>query len=253
LVGTPKKRAKREAAARATAEAVRQSATAEGEAAIGEVAASPSSTKPKRNGKPGSQIPAGTASLIQERQSAESTPDTRQQPRQLGRPSTFTDEIAEEICDFVAAGGHLAQYCEQPGKPEKRTIYRWIAKHPDTFGPAYARARVARALARSDALDELIDRVVAGGIDSNAARIAIDAHKWQMARENQNLFGDRLTTEVKAKVEVLDHTPLSKIELARRIAFRLQRGADALAELSPEELAKLGELPPLLEMQAFIK
>jgi hypothetical protein len=240
LAGTPKKRARREAAVKAAAEATRRSITAGGEDGM-------------RDRKTGSQIPASTTSLLQERQSAKSTQNTEQQPCQLGRPSTFTEEIAEEICDFVAAGGHLAQYCEQPGKPEKRTIYRWIAKHSRTFGPAYARARVARALARSDALDELIDRVVAGEIDSNAARIAIDAHKWQMARENQNLFGDRLTTEVKAKVEVLDHPPLNKIELARRIVYRLQRGADAVAELSAEEVAKLGELPPLIEMQAFAK
>jgi hypothetical protein len=79
-------------------------------------------------------------------------------------------------------------------------------------------------------MDEQIDRVVKGEIDPNAARVAFDAHKWQAARENQNLFGDRTATEVSGPnggpLEIQETPKRPMIEIARRIVFLMQRATD---------------------------
>jgi hypothetical protein len=259
MAGTPIKRARREAAARAAAEAARQQAIGEADSAIGRAAATPGIAAPGRRGKIGSKASRGHIPHIEAQgkspQHAEWIASSAQGAA-LGddhstRPVEYTEQLGQEVVEHIASGSVLKDYCSQPGKPSSRTIYRWIAKHPKTFGQAYLRARETRALSRIDMMDDLVRRVVEGQLDPNAARVAIDALKWQAGKENQLLFGDRTTHEIKAEVIHRDETPLQMIERARRIAFFLQRGADLVAALPPEERAKLPPVPPLLEGRAL--
>ena len=57
----------------------------------------------------------------------------------------------------------------------------------------YLRAREHRAHARFERLQELMDRIESGELDPTAARVMIDALKWQCAHEKPNVYGDSLT------------------------------------------------------------
>jgi len=108
----------------------------------------------------------------------------------MGRPSAFTPELGDAICDRVA-GRPLAAVCRDEDMPSRETVYSWLRKHKE-FLDNYTRARATRAFARADQIDDVIEGVRSGDIKPDAARVEIDALKWQAGKENAPLFGDRL-------------------------------------------------------------
>lgn len=47
-------------------------------------------------------------------------------PKKTGRPSKYTPEIAQQICEQLADGVPLREICRQDGFPEWRTVYDWM-------------------------------------------------------------------------------------------------------------------------------
>ena len=68
-----------------------------------------------------------------------------------GRPSSYTEEVAEELCIRLGLGESLAQICRDPEMPAQSTVYLWLLRHPD-FSERYTRAREEQAEAERDAL-----------------------------------------------------------------------------------------------------
>lgn len=60
----------------------------------------------------------------------------------MGRPSTFTQEIADEICERIGEGEPLAQICRDEHMPGLTTVYDW-QKANEEFSESIARAREA--------------------------------------------------------------------------------------------------------------
>jgi len=98
-----------------------------------------------------------------------------------GRPTKYTDEIADEISVWIAEGNSLRSYCRQKGKPVLSTVCLWIVTHKD-FSERYARAREAAGYAHADDILDVSDLVKAGKLDPNAARVIIDAKKRSAER-----------------------------------------------------------------------
>jgi hypothetical protein len=57
-----------------------------------------------------------------------------------GRPSTFTQEIADAICERMAKGEPLAVICREDAMPCASTVWRWQQERPE-LSQAIARAR----------------------------------------------------------------------------------------------------------------
>lgn len=60
-----------------------------------------------------------------------------------GRPSTYTPELAERICDLIREGKSERQICKMPGMPDAVTLRRWKDTNPE-FCTQSARARSKR-------------------------------------------------------------------------------------------------------------
>jgi len=58
----------------------------------------------------------------------------------MGRISTYTPEVAAEICERLSTGEPLAQICRDENMPAYRTVSDWRAAHPD-FAAEFAHAR----------------------------------------------------------------------------------------------------------------
>jgi hypothetical protein len=68
----------------------------------------------------------------------------------MGRPSTFTQEIADEICARVMESDYgLEEICEADDLPSARTVFRWLAAH-ESFRQQYARAKEAQGHVQAD-------------------------------------------------------------------------------------------------------
>ena len=61
-----------------------------------------------------------------------------------GRLSTYTEELAAELCEEIAEGAVLSAVCAKEGRPHVRTVLRWLERHDD-FAKLYDRARESRA------------------------------------------------------------------------------------------------------------
>jgi len=107
----------------------------------------------------------------------------------------YTPALADEICTRVGLRVPMSKICAEPGMPTERTILAWRLRHDD-FAKKLERAREHRALARADKIDDLVEQVVSGKLDPHAARVAIDAEKWQASKELPRRYADKITAEV---------------------------------------------------------
>jgi len=138
--------------------------------------------------------------------------------RGRGRPSTYSQELVEEICLLISEGLSVRKICEErEGMPERRTIYRWIAKH-DEFRRLYQASLEARADLLFDecltiADDASKDFIMTTSEDGatikkpdhehiNRARLRVDTRKWMAAKLAPKKYGDRITNEIDGKLEV---------------------------------------------------
>ncbi len=149
-------------------------------------------------------------------------PETKKAVRS-GRPSSFTQEIAEKICSEVGQGRSLVSITAGADMPHYRTVIRWLAD------PAHEQFRLMYARAREEQQDYYVDQIhqiAQYEEDVNRARLRIDAIKWTAAKLRPRVYGEKaalaLTGEDGGPIKV---ETKSDLEVARRLAFILNRGA----------------------------
>lgn len=111
----------------------------------------------------------------------------------MGRPSDYTEEIADRICDLIADGKGLREICRGEGMPGRRTVLDWL--NDDSKGDF--RARYARAReAQGDFLDEEMQSVADTATPETAhvARLRVDTMKWRASKLAPKKYGDKVET-----------------------------------------------------------
>ena len=131
-------------------------------------------------------------------------------PAVMGRPTVYSDKIANKICERLADGESLRKICESEEMPGKSTVMRWLLddNHTD-FWERYEKAWKSRAEGYLEEIVEISeeepvatyttkDGTVSETIDSagvNRNRLRVDTRKWVMARMNSKRFGDKQEIE----------------------------------------------------------
>lgn len=109
----------------------------------------------------------------------------------MGRPSDFTQDIADAICERIADGESLRAICADPEMPGTSAVCKWLGKHPE-FAEQYARARELQADALFDDCLAIADgTTLKAGEDINARRLQIDTRKW-MAGKLKGKYSDKV-------------------------------------------------------------
>lgn len=124
-----------------------------------------------------------------------------------GRPSEFTQEIADAICERIADGESLRSICTDDEMPNKATVFRWLAKNPD-FSDQYARARETQADTlfdecldiADDGRNDWVERERKDGTTYIAlneeaiarSRLRLDARKWMAGKLRPKVYGDKV-------------------------------------------------------------
>lgn len=75
-----------------------------------------------------------------------------------GRPSIYTPELGEAICERLALGETIDSIAASADMPSKATIYRW-RREKDEFRDAFARAREQSAFSFEDRALSYCDRL----------------------------------------------------------------------------------------------
>jgi hypothetical protein len=152
-------------------------------------------------------------------------PEKKAAPKKIGRPSTFTEELAEEFCRRIARGRGISSICNDPDMPDDKTIWRWQQRH-DTFSRNIARAREERqesfaAEIRETGLTALTDK----SSDPARIRAAVDALD-KAARLLQPKTKVELTGAHGGPIQTMDISKLNDDQLAQLAAI-LGHVADA--------------------------
>jgi hypothetical protein len=108
-----------------------------------------------------------------------------------GRRSTYTEEIAADICEWIANGGSLREWCDQDGHPTFHAVYDWLEKQ-EGFAEAYARARERQAHNDADRINQIASQIASGALKPDQGRVMMDALKWTASKRLARLYGDRL-------------------------------------------------------------
>ena len=154
-------------------------------------------------------------------------------PPKIGAPTTYTEEIADRICAWVAKGRSLRSFCLLEETPEMQTVYNWQDANPAFF------ARYARAKDRGmDVMAELATDEATANMPPEqvqAARLALDARKWYVSKIAPKRYGDRI--ETKHEISGPNGGPIT---FAVLLSQALER-PEIIGRLDDEELAFLQE------------
>jgi hypothetical protein len=150
----------------------------------------------------------------------------KQEKKSAGRPSKYTQEIADLICEQIATTTKsLKNICKDERFPSTTTILNWLREDINGFLLQYTRAKEQQADMMADEIIEISDNsendLLTGGVNVQRDRLRIDARKWVAAKLKPKAYGDKLdvtskgeqiglvsaiSEEAKAKVnEILDN------------------------------------------------
>lgn len=126
----------------------------------------------------------------------------------MGRPSKYTQAIADEICERLANGEPLTKICRDDHMPNVATVFRWETAQ-DGFSDKVTRARESSADHFSHEILEISDEhpqveiptkfgsyvaTDSAGVQRNKARIETRIKLMQMLKRKS--YGDKITQEI---------------------------------------------------------
>lgn len=128
-------------------------------------------------------------------------------PRKVGRPTKYSQELADNICSQLAMGLSLRTVCKGEGMPAMETIFSWFRKYKE-FSEQYAKAKEESADALFEETIDIADdsledakKYVGPGSSAivNAYRLKVDTRKWMMSKMKPKKYGDKLDMTTNGK------------------------------------------------------
>lgn len=157
----------------------------------------------------------------------------------VGRPSSFTQDVADSICSELAEGKSLRSVCRAESMPCIKTVFSWMRVYPQ-FLQQYEKAKEESADLHAEDMLDIADSGTNDWMEANdpnnagykangehiqRSRLRVDTRKWIASRLKPKKYGDRTTTELTGKdgkdlVPDLSNPETLK-DVARRLAFVL--------------------------------
>lgn len=121
-------------------------------------------------------------------------------PKPVGRPSDYTQEIADTICEQISQGKSLRSICREENMPSGVTIFSWLRTNPE-FLSQYDRATSERTETQQEMILEIGDEAIvhaetsdpkASGAIVSAYKLKADNLKWSMSKMKPKKYGDKV-------------------------------------------------------------
>lgn len=135
--------------------------------------------------------------------------------RPIGRPTTYTDELAAMICFQLMMPRTLKSICQDKEMPAQSSVYKWLIERPE-FSELYARARQVQAHMFADEIIEIADDssgdVICdefGNAKQNhefvqRSKLRMDARKWHASKTAPKIYGDKPEVELDKDSSITD-------------------------------------------------
>ena len=145
-------------------------------------------------------------------------PQTKGEPT-IGRPSIYTEELANDICTRLGLGESLRKICLSKDMPSLSSVMSWLTTKP-AFLEQYTRAREIQAETQFDELIDIVDQPpdlcvvkdkdgkdVEVKFDSSYVqwmKLRVDTRKWTAARMAPKKYGEQKQSEPTFDPMVID-------------------------------------------------
>lgn len=132
--------------------------------------------------------------------------------------NVYSEETANAICEWLAEGGTLVEFCKQGGTPGRSTVYQWKDANPE-FSKRFDEAMLqgCHALldetleiaddsrndwiaARAKAGDESAETAQANAENVQRSKLRIWARHELIKRKRPDVFSDKVQMEHSGKV-----------------------------------------------------
>jgi hypothetical protein len=125
---------------------------------------------------------------------------------ELGRPTSYTPEIAAIICQRIALGESLRSICRDEGMPPAPTVCEWAISNRQGFSEQYAQAREIGLDLMAMETIEIADTPQIGEkrkIDADGKvevttgdmiehrRLRVDTRKWYLSKLAPKRYGEQ--------------------------------------------------------------
>lgn len=123
-----------------------------------------------------------------------------------GRPSIFTQELADRICEEISMGYSMRTVCKADDMPAPASVYKWLRENK-AFSEQYARACEERSEAMIEDILDIADDGSNDWMEVNAennqgwringealqrSRLRVDTRKWYASKMKPKKYGDKL-------------------------------------------------------------
>jgi len=132
--------------------------------------------------------------------------------KKVGRPTKYSQTLADEFCQRIADGGSERKVCEAEDMPSRETIRQWERTNEE-FSGQYARAREERGWTLAEQAVEIADTPLLGVIETDKVgasgpytekrradmiehrRLQVETRKWFASKLNPKRLSDKLLAE----------------------------------------------------------
>lgn len=131
----------------------------------------------------------------------------------MGRPSSYSDDIAQRILAGLEEGKSLRAVCREDGMPSPTAVLSWMEKPEySAFSEQYTRVRTRAYQLLADEIIEISDDSEGDIIDTehgpkvDAERVArsklrVDSRKWMLSKMLPKVYGDKLDLNHSGRVQ----------------------------------------------------
>lgn len=107
----------------------------------------------------------------------------------MGRPSKYTEAVAEQINSRMMQGESLRSICADAKMPSLATVCNWLAAGKEPFLEQYTRAREIQAELMADDIVGIADRAK-NKDDAPAKKLQMDARMWVASKLLPKKYGE---------------------------------------------------------------
>lgn len=133
----------------------------------------------------------------------------------MGRPTAYTQDIADEICARIMGGEGLIAICRDDHMPSRQTVHTWLSKDEHKhFLDKYEKARNEQAEFLVEEIIDIADNSiddykqveVNGQVFDKAntehiqrSRLRVDTRKWYASKVLPKKYGEKLDVTTDGK------------------------------------------------------
>lgn len=113
----------------------------------------------------------------------------------MGRPSIYSEELADLFCERLADGKRSErQICEDDDMPSRVTLRTWKLEKPDFFAKC-AHAREEQAEVHHEEMDTIEARTLSGDLNPQAASVVLSNKRWRMEKLKAKVYGPAIKVD----------------------------------------------------------